>query len=187
MKNKIVILLLTGALSLSLGACGTSDQNSNESADKDKQIEALESENEELKQQIKELTKQIESSTEKQAESKEDSKEFKISDLSFDLSIVPSDNWVDISGTYTNHSEYTITDIIITYTDTMTNNTEYWGSSDTVLPGETSPISEGDTIDNMDATMESMSPTKYSIDAKDPSGKDVKIRYDVKLDEYDIH
>lgn len=111
---------------------------------------------------------------------------FNIDNLSFDLEITKSDSWVQISGSYTNNSKYTITQIIVSYLDTMTNTIVYYGSYDTVLPGETSPLSEGDTIDNMNANMENMKPTKYQINATDSSNNEISITYDAKLDKYTI-
>ena len=180
MKKKLLAITFLCIFVLPTTACSNSAKNSNESAEKDAKIEALQSENAELKKQLDEL----QSSAKEQEVKESKTKDFDINDLAFDLSIVPSNNWVQISGTYMNNSDYTITQMIVTFTDNTTNNIVYWGTYDTVLPGETSPISEGDSIDNMDTKMESITPTKYSIDAKSPDGNNVRITYDVKLDEY---
>ncbi len=114
--------------------------------------------------------------------------EFKINDLSFNLSIDTSNpNWVEISGTYTNNSAFSITQIIVTYIDHDTNETEYWGSHDTVLPGETSPTSTGDTIDNLNASLDRMEAIEYRITCNSSSGEEFDVVYDVKLDEYSIY
>lgn len=107
-----------------------------------KENEELKSANEGLKSDIEKLSMTNGSDEQNQ----ENEQEFNIDKLTFNLEIVPSSNWVKISGTYTNGTSYTITDIIITYVDEMTNNIEYFGSRDTVLPGETSPVSSGDTL-----------------------------------------
>ena len=116
-----------------------------------------------------------------------ENKQFDISDLQLNLEIEVSDNWAQIKGTYVNNSDYVIKDLTITYVDEATNETEYFGSSDTVLPGETSPISEGDTIDNKDVSLDTLEVIKYSIKAVNENGEEQSIIYDVKLNQYEVY
>lgn len=116
-----------------------------------------------------------------------ENKQFDISDLQLNLEIEVSDNWAQIKGTYVNNSDYVIKDLTITYVDEATNETEYFGSSDTVLPGETSPISEGDTIDNKDVSLDTLEAIKYSIKAVNENGEEQSIIYDVKLNQYEVY
>ena len=116
-----------------------------------------------------------------------ENKQFDISDLQLNLEIEVSDNWAQIKGTYVNNSDYVIKDLTITYVDEVTNETEYFGSSDTVLPGETSPISEGDTIDNKDVSLDTLEVIKYSIKAVNENGEEQSIIYDVKLNQYEVY
>ena len=116
-----------------------------------------------------------------------ENKQFDISDLQLNLEIEVSDNWAQIKGTYVNNSDYVIKDLTITYVDEATNETEYFGSSDTVLPGETSPISEGDTIDNKNVSLDTLEVIKYSIKAVNENGEEQSIIYDVKLNQYEVY
>lgn len=116
-----------------------------------------------------------------------ENKQFDISDLQLNLEIEVSDNWAQIKGTYVNNSEYTIKNLIITYVDESTNETEYFGSYDTVLPGETSPISEGDTIDNKEVSLDTLEAIEYSIKAVNENGEEQSIIYDVKLNQYEVY
>lgn len=116
-----------------------------------------------------------------------ENKQFDISDLQLNLEIEVSDNWAQIKGTYVNNSDYVIKDLTITYVDEATNETEYFGSSDTVLPGETSPISEGDTIDNKDVSLDTLEAIKYSIKTVNENGEEQSIIYDVKLNQYEVY
>ena len=116
-----------------------------------------------------------------------ENKQFDISDLQLNLEIEVSDNWAQIKGTYVNNSDYVIKDLTITYVDEATNETEYFGSYDTVLPGETSPISEGDTIDNKDVSLDTLEVIKYSIKAVNENGEEQSIIYDVKLNQYEVY
>lgn len=116
-----------------------------------------------------------------------ENKQFDISDLQLNLEIEVSDNWAQIKGTYVNNSDYVIKDLTITYVDEATNETEYFGSSDTVLPGETSPISEGDTIDNKDVSLDTLEAIKYSIKVVNENGEEQSIIYDVKLNQYEVY
>lgn len=116
-----------------------------------------------------------------------ENKQFDISDLQLNLEIEVSDNWAQIKGTYVNNSDYVIKDLTITYVDEATNETEYFDSSDTVLPGETSPISEGDTIDNKDVSLDTLEVIKYSIKAVNENGEEQSIIYDVKLNQYEVY
>ena len=115
-----------------------------------------------------------------------ENKQFDVSDLQLDLEIEVSSNWATIKGTYVNNSDYAIKDLTITYIDETTNETEYFGSSDTVLPGETSPISEGDTIDNKNVTMDTLTPIEYRVEVVNENGEEQTITYDVKLNQYEI-
>ena len=116
-----------------------------------------------------------------------ENKQFDISDLQLNLEIEVSDNWSQIKGTYVNNSEYTIKNLIITYVDESTNETEYFGSYDTVLPGETSPISEGDTIDNKEVSLDTLEAIEYSIKVVNENGEEQSIIYDVKLNQYEVY
>lgn len=116
-----------------------------------------------------------------------ENKQFDISDLQLNLEIEVSDNWAQIKGTYVNNSDYVIKDLTITYVDEATNETEYFGSSDTVLPGETSPISEGGTIDNKDVSLDTLEAIKYSIKTVNENGEEQSIIYDVKLNQYEVY
>ncbi|WP_411329247.1 hypothetical protein [Blautia hansenii] len=113
--------------------------------------------------------------------------QFDVSDLQLNLEIEISDNWAQIKGTYVNNSDYTIKNLIITYIDKATNETEYFGSYDTVLPGETSPISKGDTIDNKEVSLDTLEAIKYQIKAVNENEEEQTIIYDVKLDQYEVY
>jgi len=86
----------------------------------------------------------------------------------------------NLVGIYKNNSEYAITKIEFKVIFKDNNTTEYIDSSETVLPGETSPEFDFSLIDD-DIKESTIEVLKANITIKDKEGNERHIEYDNKL------
>lgn len=178
-KSKYIILVTSLAMMLTFTACGKKQTATNQP----KQTESVNTQKTNEKE-----NKNNSNASVNQGETKNPEKEEKpivtVEELPYTLEIQKPDSAGTIYGlmTYTNNSKHPITGIEFTFHLKKKNDTTFYITYNTVLPGETSPTFEAFAEANKD----DMELTKVSIETKDDNGKKVYIDYDVKLNEYEV-
>lgn len=160
-KNLFAILILALILSVSLTACA-----------------------EESKSKPKDNVKKVE----EKKENPNSKVPVTIDKLPFNIEL---DSEPDSAGavyahvTFVNNSDYPVVDYELTVNVKDQNRKNFYATYDTVMPGETSPIFEsfGPKTSNKD-DIEYLTLEYQLKDTK--SGKKINIKYDYKLDEYEV-
>lgn len=162
MKKKLLSILLCGAMTISLVACGSTSYG-------DKKEEATNIENQ-TKEEVKNEEK--------------DQPPVTIDQLPLDIIVKEPDSigTVYLNATFTNNSDKNITGYNATILLKDKNEKTYLSAYDTVLPGETSPVFESfgpDTTNKDDIEI-----LKYEINIDNGDGTTTYLQYDAKLDKY---
>lgn len=110
----------------------------------------------------------------------------KVTEIDLKTSVLPPNSigtvWME--ATYTNNSNYAITDLTFKYLCKDTNETHYLSMSDTVLPGETSPkVDAFGPESGKESDIELLTCRMIVID----NNEEMFINYDYKLDSYELY